>query len=388
MLLAGSGGAPSASSDYFSVATATLLSTLDSAGLLSRIDALYDLGQPTEAESLVNLVNPGTYDLTKTGTVTFTPNIGAISDGSTGYLDCGFAPATASNFTQNSASLALFLDTPSTSQRFVLGLNGSDRVRLGYFDVASGISARLNNNVSINTSASGNLPVEDATFAFLVASRTTANQINLYLKGNETPLGSSGASASQTLRAENFNIFRSATQIAAATQVLRIAIIMNGLSSSEQATLHTAIRTYVEATESRYFLLVAGGQSNADRLFRDSASIGSGDGSAGSNAADRVLIPELQGYLDAHYNDGRRNTLVVENVAVGGSSVMDDDLNANIHWVETGPTDGTLLTSAKTSINNIFDIPERKAKYTACMIWDQGGADVEYVVNKDRKSVV
>lgn len=379
MLLANSGGGAAAPANYFAAAKAALLSTLDTAGLLSRIDAFYDLGQPTEAECLVNLANPGTYDLTKVGTVTFTPNVGANSDGTTGYLDCGFSPSTATNYARDSASLVMFIDTPTASSRYVIGLDNADEDRLGCINpTGSGIVARIN---AANTFNDADATTEEMTFAFIVASRTTSGRVDLYLNGNETPIAFEADNTSSVQRTENFNLFRSITQITDSGQILRIAIIMDGLSASEQATLYSAINTYVEATEPRYFFLATGGQSNTDRIFRTSAGIGSGDGTAGSSAADRVLIPDLQAYLDAHYNDGRKNSLTVLNVAVGGSSVLDDDLNANIHWVETGPTDGALLTDAKTTINNAFDTPGRKAKHAACMIWTQGGADVIYVEN-------
>ena len=90
----------------------TLICGLVSDGVWN-FDALYIWAAPTQATALINLANPGTFNATANGTVSFTAYQGFTGDGSTFYIDSGFNPSTAvtPNFVQNSATVGAYILT-------------------------------------------------------------------------------------------------------------------------------------------------------------------------------------------------------------------------------------------------------------------------------------
>lgn len=357
---------PDQMGNYYDAPLATFLAAIDQ----TKFDAIYDLGAPTEAQALVNLINPGTFNLTKVGTVTHQPGIGMNSDGSTGYLDCNFSPTTATKFTQNSASVHLF-ETGAPSIRHVFGLAASDHVRLGALST-SGLSGRINGtNTLINSSYS----TDAKSYSLSSVVRDTATTATVYLDG---AVGSAETgNSSSAPRTDNFNIFRSNGEIAIATQVARLVIIGASLDQTEITALFNAVRAFVDATGPRRFILLPAGQSNMDRLFRRAASDGSGDDSLGSEAAERIIIPFLQAALDAEYNDGRPNKLAVANGAVGGSSVLIANTATDKYWwdsVNDAPI-GVLL-DWEDIYDGVWNSKER-AIATKQIAWAQGEADAD-----------
>jgi hypothetical protein len=99
----------------------TLLARLDEASILTKLDALYLLGAHDEQAAYLNLVQAA-YDLSETGTGTFTANRGWQGDGSTGYLDSGFNPATAGGlYAQDDAHMGVWVRTEQQSAAAAIG---------------------------------------------------------------------------------------------------------------------------------------------------------------------------------------------------------------------------------------------------------------------------
>lgn len=79
---------------------------LKSAGIWTKLDALYLMNVETAQAARLNLKAPGTYDLTATSSPTFTAKVGYAGDGAAAFLNTNFNPTTATspNYVQNSAS--------------------------------------------------------------------------------------------------------------------------------------------------------------------------------------------------------------------------------------------------------------------------------------------
>ena len=86
-------------------ALSQLICGMVSDGTWALMDGVYVFAINSQANALINLVNPGTYNLTITATPTFTANAGFTGNGTTTRLNTSFTPSTAGgNMTQNSAS--------------------------------------------------------------------------------------------------------------------------------------------------------------------------------------------------------------------------------------------------------------------------------------------
>lgn len=114
---------------------------LDGTWCGTNYDAFWVTATVNAALAEVNMCNPGTYDLVQNGSPTFVPDRGfqGANQSSTIYLDTQFNPSTAvsPNFTQNSASIALWSLTNTltdTNPAYAMGASP----QLGFF---SGIVA-------------------------------------------------------------------------------------------------------------------------------------------------------------------------------------------------------------------------------------------------------
>ena len=103
---------------------------LKAAGIWSQLDTYYMMAAHHEQASRLNWKNPDSFTLTASGTITFTIDRGWQGDGSTGYLDTGWIPATHGvNYTLNDASFGVYSRT-NTNAGIDMGANESPTVRL------------------------------------------------------------------------------------------------------------------------------------------------------------------------------------------------------------------------------------------------------------------
>lgn len=90
------------------------------------LDGLYLAANKTEADFEINMVNPGSFTATKTGTVTFTAYQGVTGDGSTGFYDTGFVESTAGgNASLNSVTIGYCSATATGGTTSPMGDLGS-----------------------------------------------------------------------------------------------------------------------------------------------------------------------------------------------------------------------------------------------------------------------
>lgn len=157
---------------------------LKDAGIWGSLDGLYIFRGGNEADSKINLKNPGQYNLTKVNSPVFTPNVGWKSNLG-GYLDTNYnVSAAGGNYKQNSASLGVVVSVDAVSSS-VIGISGSSlivpRNSTGNFQ------ARLNNVLSTQTTYNG--------VGLHAAVRTSSSSIRLYRRNALVTTASTTSSA-------------------------------------------------------------------------------------------------------------------------------------------------------------------------------------------------
>lgn len=121
------------SGDTYRSAKNNFIARLGRDGVSDSLDALYIFAAPTESEALTNLIDPGTYDCTPVNSPSFFSDYGYRGElAGIRYLDTGFNPATAVDpkFTQNSASMTVYVDDSNDSAEsigggFIVGEGGT-----------------------------------------------------------------------------------------------------------------------------------------------------------------------------------------------------------------------------------------------------------------------
>jgi hypothetical protein len=121
------------------------------------------------------------FNLTQTGTETFTANAGFQGDGSTGFFDTGFNPSTAGgSYTQNSASIGACVLTSRTVSQAYVEIGASDNSTL--FSYIEPLQTSLV-NYELNGGTFPNLTNSNAQGSWIV-SRTSSSAIALYKNGS------------------------------------------------------------------------------------------------------------------------------------------------------------------------------------------------------------
>lgn len=114
----------------------TLIAALKTAGVWAKLDALYIMAAHDAQAARVNALDPASV-ATVNGTLTFTTDRGYAGNGSTGYLNTGWNPTTASSpkYTQNSAHMGVWNRTVSGNGTDV-GITNYALIRSNYFGTA------------------------------------------------------------------------------------------------------------------------------------------------------------------------------------------------------------------------------------------------------------
>jgi hypothetical protein len=176
----------------FKNAAANTICAMVTDGTFSKLDALYFHANTSSANALINVISPGTHNLTSHGTCTFTANVGFTGDGSSCYNDPSFVPSSAGgHVTQNSATYGVCVLSARTtaSTAIAWGGNGAS-ANLTYFyplftgNLAVGsINAVTGDGGATNSNTSGSW----------IYTRTSSTVTSLYL--NSVNLGISSTTS-------------------------------------------------------------------------------------------------------------------------------------------------------------------------------------------------
>lgn len=146
----------------------THMVALANAGIIRQLDALYYHLMPTKAQAIVNAVNPGTFNLTESGSVIHTAGVGDAGDGVSAYYQTGLARNSgATKFTQNSAMLLQYYpNAGQITSGFPIGSSTAAVCRMTPRTSGDVISVRINDTLSLtfaNTNANGTTAIVRTT---------------------------------------------------------------------------------------------------------------------------------------------------------------------------------------------------------------------------------
>lgn len=227
-----------------SIITGTMNGANSGAGACgSVLDALYVLATNNKTTAFLNLCGTS-YGLTETVTVTCTVDVGCAGNGTTGFLNTGFNPSTATtpNFAQNSASLGVYIQNNRTT-------NAAD-VAIGASDAGGSVYAyiqplQVTYQYDMNA---GNFPsaANTSTRGAWAQTRTAVSTLAVY-KNNATTLttssGTSSAVVSQNLFILALNGSGGAGSLSA--DQISFAFIGAGLTSTQAFNINTRLNQFM-----------------------------------------------------------------------------------------------------------------------------------------------
>lgn len=154
------------------LAVGTLVNTLKTAGIWSKMKAVYPFVGGTATAHRYNLVNPSLYNLTFNGGWTHT-STGVLPNGTTGYANTNLIPSSViTNI--SSQHLSYYSRTNNSNFHCLIGSQGST-MRSAVFS-GSTFYSNINDYTNTGTSVSN-------TLGLMVASRTVSSQIKLFKNG-------------------------------------------------------------------------------------------------------------------------------------------------------------------------------------------------------------
>lgn len=154
---------------------------------LSDFFASIVIPQKTQANSLIDLITTNTNTLN--GTVTFAPDRGFTSDGSTGYIATTVTPSTNALLGQNDYSIGAYnRTTPNLASRSMIGTTPANGTINIYMNIRSGnqILCKFNDNTELSQTGVANT-------GFYISTRRGATDVEGYRNGVSVLTGSTAS---------------------------------------------------------------------------------------------------------------------------------------------------------------------------------------------------
>jgi hypothetical protein len=226
----------------------TLINGLVTDGNLALLDALYIFATDTAAHANLNIVQ-NAFNLTQSGSVTFTIDAGYTGDGTTGYFDTGFNPSTAGgNFSLSSASLGTYIlfnrTTPSTSVP-IGAVTGSNYTLIQPLASGPVFTGDINSITFPSVANSGTKAAWIITRPVSGGSTT----LNAYKNGSSTPIFSTADSSSGLPNATLFILAlnSSGTQVDFGSDQKGATFFGGGLTGTQAAAINNRINAFMTA---------------------------------------------------------------------------------------------------------------------------------------------
>lgn len=220
-------------------ATYQLFADLFNFGLWSKIDAFYPLlGGNSSGGQAVNGKNPGTFNMTWNGGITFSTN-GAQSNGTTGYGNTGYIEAT--HGVLNDAHLGFYTNTNVQDA-------GTDMGSVDFTDITfirtRNTSNQFQGPIQSSTGSANNQSNTNSS-GFTIAQRTASNSLEGFLNG--TSLGTSSTASSGLVDTYphwvmTYNNIGSPATIT--TRPYQFFTIGRGLTPTEVSNYNTAVYNF------------------------------------------------------------------------------------------------------------------------------------------------
>jgi len=220
----------------------TLVTSLKSAGIWDKLDALYIFATNGDEQfARYNWIDPSTFKCTEVGAgaLTFTSNEGFTGDG-TNYLDPSFtALVSGSNYTQNSASFGV-LNRSDIVDNTNFGEIGNEAGARNLLWIRKGvyIKGKINSFTSLDSTT---LPAN--VNGFYQVNRASSTTFKIFKDGSQ--LGGDLSGTSTGGGSDSILIFKSAPTLPSRKQ-LSIAYIGGDLES-EASDFYNAVNTYMNS---------------------------------------------------------------------------------------------------------------------------------------------
>lgn len=341
--------------------------------VLAKLDGLYFFGTcaSTEQAALLNLAANNSAAVS--GSLTFTSRQGYTSNGSPNYIGTGLNHNALTHLTQNSASAFIYSFASTGTTQLLIGVTGAtDRFRISVEDGSGNASTRINDATTLAVANGG-------VTGLFTANRVAASGAGakeLFKAGSS--LGTATTASSALLAAEITFFRNNATYTPGGAVVLSFGGFGGQLTTADISVLNNVFRTFLASVAPSQFLVTTGGQSNMGRMFIDSATVGSGDGSANSNSMTRVFKPLVQTYLNSTFAS-KPNVLSLTDTAFSGSSVLNIQGGDNFWWDGALGMPGDRLLNWDTAITAIANtgtvLGNLNRFHNIVIAWAQGEAE-------------
>lgn len=230
----------------------TLVEALIAGGYWARMDQLLVFATYTNADSeaLINWISPGTNNATLINLAAgaFAQYDGITGDGVDGWINTNFNPSTdATNFTQNSASFAIYLGNSGLTETFVTaGCYATNRIQLTVRSADEGTELEVACNNGGDDTYSGTNTNSSGLF---VVSRTSSSALSAYRNG--ALIGTNSSSTSTARPNENIGLLTFAgVEAGFSTNLIRFSYIMDSTANATEAdAIYDIFMTYLNTID-------------------------------------------------------------------------------------------------------------------------------------------
>lgn len=271
-----------------------LVTKLKAYGTWAKMDGFHLEWADDQYFGRVNLINPGTYDLTAVNSPSFVANQGYASDGSTSYLDTNFNPATAVSpkFVQNDNHMGVWSITDAAASATAMGNTTHSIIPR----TATSLLGTRNSNGTINTTGS-----VSSSIGHFLTNRSGASTYDRYVNGSQfdTITSTSQALTSRTL----FVGGRNHTASEFTTRRLAASHFGGALTASDVRVIYNALIEYMTGEPHEMRLGLVADPELIDFGMLDFAKTTTGEtGSITFSSESRFAAwerPQVRRYTDA-----------------------------------------------------------------------------------------
>lgn len=218
--------------------------SLKAAGIWSKLECLY-LIAAHDAQAAQRNWKGDSFNLSPANSPTFTTDRGYAGDGSTSYLDTGFAPSSGTLFLLNSASLGCWLNAGATNLAVVAAM-GASVAGTGTSQILPFFTGNIVSG-AVNAGTSANGPTVATRLGFSATSRLSATEVSVYRDATASAPQSNSSSSRNS-----GNVFLCGRNVAGALNVpvnnrFAAAFMGGGLTDAEMLALYITLGTYLTA---------------------------------------------------------------------------------------------------------------------------------------------
>ena len=218
----------------------TLLTSLKSAGVWAKLDALYVLATDGDSDfATLNWKSPTTFQATKVSSPTFTTNVGFNGNGTSSYLELGIDPTNVAvtKYLKDDASFGVYSWDDIDTSTFNYPISQSTRIRI--FQKSASTNNRINNASPTSTEA-----ITTSGTGLIGLNRSSSTQYRGL--SSDGTLGTLINGGSITInQAGNFQLNKFSSTFKSGR--IGLAWVGGGFTSTEWADYVTAVNTYIAA---------------------------------------------------------------------------------------------------------------------------------------------